>query len=138
MALFYSVPAFTLQATSYSTDTGDEAWLENMEGKVNATINVLTVIKDEIEKEKKSRDQTPDASDDDWAESFRKNIRTIKRLWAEIQKMEEEENKERGKTDHTPEETRQWTNEMKTKLDKSIKAMQVLKEELDSMEQEEN
>jgi hypothetical protein len=130
-------PVVSGQAGAYTTEPRDNQWIEDMEGKVDATINVLSVLKEELEQEKKSREQPVDTSEDAWVDSLRKNIKRIKRLWEEINKMQEEERRRAGTpAARSPGDAGQWADDMKNKLDKSIKAMQVIKEELDAMERE--
>ena len=52
--------------------------------------------------------------------------------------MKEKEIKKPGLGFTGKENTQQWTSDMSEKLEKSIKAMQVIKEELDEMEKEKN
>ena len=137
--VFSFCPALIAQTSTYTTTEGqDDAWIEDMEGKVSATIKVLSIIQNELEEEKKTREEPVDESPDAWADSLRKNIQRIKRIWAEVQKMKEEELKKSGTVSESKEDTEQWTREMSEKLEKSIKAMQVIKEELDEMEKEKN
>jgi FtsZ-binding cell division protein ZapB len=109
-----------------------------MEHKVDATIRVLEVVKEELKKEQQQQRQTASAPvKPDLAATLKTTIDRVKRLWDEIQEIRREEAARTGRPLPDDAASGQWASDMSDKLQKSIEAMQVLKGELDEMKKDE-
>jgi len=120
-------------SASYTTSGAalDKKDLEAMESKVDTAIKVLGVIKEELKTEKSAKASTGIQPEEQWTDSLQKNIQRIKKVWSELKEIRDEEIRSSGGTPPSKAEDEAWKAEMKDKLDKSIKAMEVIKEELE-------
>ena len=139
LAIFVTFSGVSIaQSSDYTTGAQDKAWMNDMEGKVDATIKVLSLIKEELEEEKKQLSTPKDTSEDAWIESLRKTIQSLKRVWDEVKEIRKEELNKTETLSFDETDQQEWTDQMSDKLEKSIKAMQIIKDELDEMEKEKN
>ncbi|MFC1548728.1 hypothetical protein ACFL5E_02065 [Candidatus Omnitrophota bacterium] len=124
-----------VQSGGYTTAFEDEDLVEDIDKKLDTTIKVLNVIKEELEEYKKSEakavpQQVGDA-DVNWAVRVAKAVvRTVK-AWRKVQEVVEPEI-DRVKAE---EDDAEMTRDISDKLDQTIKAMSAIKEELDKMEE---
>ncbi|MGB2600851.1 MAG: hypothetical protein WBD00_07490 [Candidatus Omnitrophota bacterium] len=127
--------------SSYTTMAGDVDWTKDVDKKLDTTIKVLEVIKEELEDYKKSEEKaakvkTPDEdAEANWAAKTVAAVRRMLRAWRKVKEVTapEDDAKTPGTSD---EDDAQMTRDISNKLDQTIKAMTAIKTELDKMEEE--
>lgn len=126
------------QQGSY-TATGVE---EDLSAKVDKTIKVLSVIKDELDKMKESEKAqvagAASSADSEWVDSMRGKLSAVIRMWKKTDQILNPEGAAapgQSKTAQgaTPDTV---TAELNAKIDSAIKAMEVIKQELDEVDKE--
>ena len=147
--VFFAVSAAEAQQAvraqgGYTSAPDDEAaWPKDLSGKVDKTIQVLTVIKNELdnmkESEQASRSAAPAASgaaaDAGWVDSLKGKLSAILRMW---KKTDQIINAPAGSSAQATGTTGsgEMTKELKSKIDKAVQAMEVIKQELDAVDEE--
>ena len=118
----------------------DEDWSKDLDKKIDTTIKVLQVIKEEvkdIEPPAKSLKQGAGkaaAQEEDWTENLKRWIQRAARIWRKIRKVTAPAGAPAGPA---ADDQAELTKDLSEKLAKTISAMQVIKEELDKISEEE-
>jgi len=119
----------------------DEDWSKDIDKKLDTTIKILQVVKEEV----KDLEPPPTAlktsagraasSEQDWAGNLKAWIQRAARIWRKIRKATAPAGG--GKPlGPSQEEQEKLTKDLSDKLNKTIQAMQVIKEELDKISEE--
>ena len=128
----------------YTSAPNDEsAWPKDLSGKVDKTIQVLTVIKNELDNMKESEQAAGSAAsaatgtdaDAGWVDSLKGKLSAVLRMWKKTDQIINApagSSAQPGGTAGSGEMTR----ELKTKIDKAVQAMEVIKQELDAVDNE--
>lgn len=141
-------PAYVeAQGTKNSQDDGslaeDEYLKDDLSQTLDTTIKILSILKEELKTEESEvstiKSGTKDAdAEGDWAETFSRLVRKITRVWKKIRKEVKPTPPGLAKKGEDPGlEGEALTKDIKMKLDKTIKAMQVIQRELKKLEKEE-
>ncbi len=146
---FAATPAVAQQAAQtqggYTSAPDDEtAWPEDLSGKVDKTIQVLTVIKNELDNMKASeasaaKNAAPAAAgaaaNAGWADKLKGKLSAVIRMW---KKTDQIINAPAGSSAQASGMTAagEMTEELKSKIDKAVQAMEVIKQELDAVDNE--
>lgn len=148
-ASFAATPAGAQQAAQtqggYTSAPDDEtAWPKDLSGKVDKTIQVLTVIKNELDNMKASeasaaKNAAPAASgaaaDAGWADRLKGKLSAILRMWNKTDQIINAPAGSSAPATGTT-EAGEMTKELKSKIDKAVQAMEVIKQELDAVDNE--
>ena len=141
VSLAIATPGVAQVAGSYTTGPADEDWAKDVDKKLDTTIKVLEVIKEELEDYKKTEEKAPavtsarEDAEANWAAKAAAAVRRLLRAWRKVKKVTASE--EGGvKTPDTPAEEARMTRDISNKLDQTIKAMTAIKAELDKMEED--
>ncbi len=125
----------------------DKVWTEDMDKKLDKSIEVLKVIREELKdveaenvREKKAVSspakggQTSVTDENaEWGDNFRKMVTTAGRIWRKVKKVTMEELEE-PRTAATSAATEERVDaDISGKLNKAIEAMKVIKDEVDKM-----
>ena len=120
----------------------DEDWSKDLDKKIDTTIKVLQVIKEEV------KDIEPPAAalkqgagkaaaqEEDWTENLKRWIQRAARIWRKIRKVTAPAGKP-SPIGPAADDQAELTKDLSEKLAKTISAMQVIKEELDKISEEE-
>ncbi|MFH1552910.1 MAG: hypothetical protein ABID83_04665 [Candidatus Omnitrophota bacterium] len=130
----YAKPVLAQTASSAQQDpTAEEeaAWDKDLDKKIDTTIEVLKVIKEELKDEQK-QDLTAQEKAD-WSAKLRKAISKVARIWKKVKKATEPETKAPQQTVADSADKTRWNQDMSAKLDKTIEIMKTMKEELDKI-----
>ncbi len=122
-----------IQQTQGAYTTKDAEWGEDMSEKLDKTIKVLEVVKEEL-KDVKVTDNgkvTGAPGEKDLKEDMSKKVSTAVRIWRKIRAALRKEGEE-----PSPEEETKWIKDINAKLDKTMETMQAVKEELEKIEEE--
>ena len=124
-----SVAGFAQQKSS---EKEDRVWTEDLDRKLEMTIQALNVIREDLQEEQAAGGGKPRA-EKKRADVLRENIGKISRLWRKLRKVvgPKGEQAEIG----LKEETR-LTRELSDKLGETIETMTVMKKELDRIRQD--
>jgi hypothetical protein len=137
--VFAQVPGNT---SSYTTMAGDVDWTKDVDKKLDTTIKVLEVIKEELEDYKKSEEKaakvtTPDEdAEANWVAKTAAAVRRMLRAWRKVKEVTAPEEDAAKTPDTSDEDDAQMTRDISNKLDQTIKAMTAIKKELDKMEED--
>ena len=144
IATFIICPAsLSMAQGDYTTAAATEDWTKDVDKKIDTTIKVLTAIKSEMKDVKKEDLPSLPAggitaeSADEVAETARKTSSLISKLiraWNRVRKTADPEAKDTITAEQFDQQKDQWAKSISTKLDKTIAAMQVMREELDKIE----
>ncbi|MFQ5952504.1 MAG: hypothetical protein ACE5JK_03760 [Candidatus Omnitrophota bacterium] len=127
--------------TGFTGSASEEAdWSEDLENKINKTMKVLDVVKKEI-KDYREREEAKSApaqlgavtdEEESLADMLRGKLSRAIRIWRKLKEavQEEAEKAKQGKGTQEPD----WAKDLSKKLDKTIEAMTVIKEELEEVE----
>lgn len=131
------VSAANAPGTQQDAASGEEAaWNEDLDQKIDTTIKILQVIKEEVKDIQPPGRYGLAAPDSDWGASLSRWIRKISRAWRKIRKATRKEGTPEEKAAQA-EETVELTKDLSQKLDKTIRAMTVIREELEKIQEEE-
>lgn len=119
-----------------------EKWTEDIDKKLDTTIKVLSVIKEELEAEEKKQEgivsKTPPATTEEEQKEFVKStaswLTRLKRMWQEARKAAAPEGEEAEVQAQIAKEEKEQaidTKEISEKLGTAISLMAAIKEELD-------
>ncbi len=142
----FAVPGGTVdgfaQTGDYTSASGQEEWTDDMDKKLDKTIRVLSVIRDELEDYKKTEAETAKAlvpgqkaADEEtaWGKNMAAWLGGAVRAWKTIRKETASETGTPSPAELSEEEA-QLTRDISGRLDQAIKAMTAIKEELDKEE----
>jgi hypothetical protein len=130
------------QTGNYTSASGEEAWTDDMDEKLDKTIRVLSVIKEELEDYKKTEAETAKApvpgqkaadAETAWSRKLAAWLGRAIRTWKKIRKETASETGTPSSAELSEEEA-QLTRDISGRLDQAIKAMTAIKEELDKEE----
>ncbi len=136
------LPAQGAYTTRQASRAADDAELtDDLDKKLDKTIKVLQVIKRELkdldlgeEPAAKAAPQSAAAAPEDesaWADNLRRLISKLRKILSAVRKVAAEVEDEPRAKSSTPAEQEALKKDLSDNLDKTIKAMQVIKEELD-------
>jgi hypothetical protein len=126
---------------SYTTVPVDEDWAKDVDKKLDTTIKVLEVIKEELDDYKKTEEKAAkvtsvrEDAEANWAARAAAAVRRLLRAWRKVKKVTASEEGGVKAPDTSAEEAR-MTRDISNKLDQTIKAMTAIKTELDKMEED--
>lgn len=144
LCVCYAANAAQPQAIYTSSADDRSVWPEDLSEKVDKTIQVLTVIKKELKRaealDKKQaaaakKGQTdPDA---EWIERLRVKLSAMIRMWKKTEKIMQEDAPGSPKTGAytTDAAADEAAKQLNKKIDTVIKAMEVLKEEIEAADE---
>ncbi|MDP8298281.1 MAG: hypothetical protein P9L88_00010 [Candidatus Tantalella remota] len=113
-------------------------WQEDVDKKIDATIAILKIIQDEVKDMPVAAPAAVSAAsagaavqpeEVDWSLKLKEAIKRISRVWRKLRKVE-------GVDEALPEAPDEWAKDMDEKLDKTMKAMQVMRDELQKIQEE--
>ena len=116
----------------------EEQWEKDLDRKIDTTIEVLKVIKTEL-KDVKSGDEAQQKSSEDeaaLAEKLGKTVSKTASIWSKVRKIIRSRSEEKDEHGPADEKKVEWAKDLNKKLDKTIRAMQVMKEELDKIQED--
>ena len=135
--IFVLLITFLGQGTIFGNE---DEWVEDLDKKIDQTIEVLDVVKEELKelKENEKEWQQAMAADDggNWVEVFRARVRIIAKIWKKLRKYITEE-AETLRSGAEGQKEPSWAKERSGRLDQTMKAMEVIKEELKGIEKQE-
>lgn len=126
------------QQGGYTASAGEE----DLSAKVDKTIKVLSVIRDELDKMKESEKAQPasaaSSADSEWVDSMRGKLSAVIRMWKKTDQImnpagTSAPGQAKAAQGPTPDTV---TAELNAKIDSAIKAMEVIKQELDEVDKE--
>jgi hypothetical protein len=131
------------QQGGYSTSGTAGSSTEDLSGKVDKTIKVLTVIKDELDKMNAQEKTAPaagaSAPDQAWVDNMQGKLTAAIRMWKRADQVIRAGEAAAGTAKvSTAASTETITAELNAKIDSAIKAMEVIKKELDAVDKEIN
>ncbi|MEA3489399.1 MAG: hypothetical protein U9R44_03530 [Candidatus Omnitrophota bacterium] len=120
---------------------GEETvWSKDLDKKIDTTIKILQVIKEEVKDiqpaEKaapKGGVKAPAAGEKGWSENYAKITAKMVRIWRKVRKIT---GGAAGGVPATEQEKAELTRDISDKLGKTIQAMQAIKKELDKIDKE--
>jgi hypothetical protein len=135
-----SVPAEDAKEKQQGTATEeDTARTGDLDKKIDTTIEILKVIKEELqETESSAKPVVKGEEKAEWSDTLRKVISRISRIWKKVRKITASGDKKTQQTAAILEDRAEWNRDLSDKLDKTIEAMKVMKEELDKIEENKN
>ena len=134
VALVCILSIFSFGSLGLATDADkapiqeDTEWSEDMDAKIDTAIEVLGAVKEELKEYQKTEAKLKGK---EWEETVPQKVSAIVRLWRRIRKIVGADK------ELTPEEEAKMTKELNERIDKTIKMMSAIKEELDKIEAEE-
>ncbi|MBD3425786.1 MAG: hypothetical protein GF409_00985 [Candidatus Omnitrophica bacterium] len=144
--MFSQVPVYAQSSAAggtYTSGMEPEEWAEDMDEKIDTTIKVLNVVKEELEDYKRaeaeglSEAEKGEQSPEGFAARAAATIRRILRGWRKIRRATADDPDAADRaTEQTYKRTEEMSRELSDKLDKTIRSMSAIKEELDKMEEE--
>lgn len=130
---------------TYTSAVDDlSVWPDDLSAKIDKTIQVLTVIKTEVKKmeaaDKRSANASPKGSTDaerEEIEKLRVKLGAMIRIWKKTDKIMQEDASKAAKqgTYTTDTAVDDAAKQLSNKIDTMIKAMEVIKEELDAADE---
>ncbi|MGD2279447.1 MAG: hypothetical protein PVH45_05080 [Candidatus Omnitrophota bacterium] len=118
----------------------EEEWAEELDKKIDKTIEVLDVVKEELKELKKDEKEWQRAmavdEEGSWAEALRARARIVAKFWKKLRKYIAEE-AETLRSAAKGQKEPSWAKELSGRLDQAMKAMEVIKEELGEIEKQE-
>jgi len=125
-------------AQDAGTPVDDKAWEDDMTGKIDTTIKVLYVIRDEVEEAEKERLSTRDDDTDSSTAMARSGINRINRAWRNMMKAtEDDEAVPTGGKDPQKEPDVIDTGAISGRLSAVIDMMSSIREELEKEQKKE-
>lgn len=120
----------------------EAGWTEDLDAKIDKTIQVLDVVKEELKEYKKvqkaseaaARPGVPAEEEKAMAASLREKLRTALRVWRRVREVVKEET-EAVRREEAVREEAEWARSVSEKLDATIETIAVIKEELAEMEE---
>ncbi|MBU0684144.1 MAG: hypothetical protein ABIH85_05940 [Candidatus Omnitrophota bacterium] len=108
---------------------------KNVDKKLDAVINVLKSVQEEVKQLRKSEGEDDfkapkNDTQKNWARRFRKSVAKTKKLLVEIRKTVDSFSDEEENVDSMDDEQLKWTQDLDEKLDKTISAINIIREEL--------
>ena len=126
----YACCLFAFSGSVIATDADkapqeDAEWSEDMDAKIDKAIEVLGVVKKELKEYQKTEKQLKGKEPE---ETLPKKISALVRLWRKLREVMG------AGPGMTPEEEAEMTKDLGAKIDKTIKVMSAIKEELEKSE----
>jgi len=120
----------------------DADWSEEVSDQIDKTIEVLDIVKEELKEMKKREDLkaagapkiTDKGKDEEWADVIRGKLSTSIRIWMRVKEVVREET-EKAKGAASAQDDSEWAKDLNKKLDETIEAIKVIKEELKEIEE---
>lgn len=126
------------QSGSYST-ADDGAWAEDMSKKIDKSIEVMDVIKQELkeyQQEQAKYEKTKyDTSEDAEAANMKNKVSTAVRIWRKIRNLTAR-GADKVADLRAKKQEEEAIKQIKSNLDKTMQIMQVIREELNEAEKE--
>lgn len=132
------------QTGNYTSAAGEEVWADDMDKKLDKTIKVLSVIKEELEDYKKTEMEAAKApvpgqraadAETAWSKNMAAWLGRAIRTWKKIRKETAPETGAPPSAELS-EEDAQLTRDISDRLGQAIKAMSAIKQELDKAEKD--
>jgi FtsZ-binding cell division protein ZapB len=135
--IFFLLITFLGQGNVFGNE---DEWVDDLDKKIDQTIEVLDVVKGELKelKEDEKEWQQAMAADENgnWVEVLRARVRIIAKIWKKLRKYIAEES-ETLRSAAKGQKEPGWAKELSGRLDQTMKAMEVIKEELKEIEKQE-
>ncbi|MBD3378871.1 MAG: hypothetical protein GF408_00190 [Candidatus Omnitrophica bacterium] len=127
--------AFPQQSASYSTSP--ERWTEDLSDKVDRSIKILNVVKEELRNmEKTEAGAAADPSEQSLADRLKGKLSAVIRMWNKVSSTASEGKASPGDAGARSAETEKTVSDMRDKLDKTMELIEVIKTELDEVDKE--
>lgn len=118
------------KAQEETAEEEDKAWTEDLDKKLDVTIQMLNVIREELKDVEADTGKKPQ-DEKDWVVVLRENIGKISRLWRKLRKVTEPGS---DQTKIASEDEARLTRDLSDRLNETIEAMKIMKEELDKIQ----
>ncbi len=141
----FNYSAFSAGVPADETDIGakksEEEITEDISGKVDKTIKVLSVIKEELKDYQESLDKQDKtkaagaAEGANWGKAIGDKVGRMIKAWKKARETMTEGETTPAEKKAEEEKEKVWTEDVKNKVDTTISALEAIKEQLDDIEE---